>query len=128
MFKLTGYSGRLGEAAEYLGIYVDAQFLLINQPLVARLDDGPSPICKRLAHQRVSQVNKPLPWQFTMLIRLRQIVKASLVALSLLKDIFDAEALVLWQRQVLSPVIADETLAAADDALQKVDGVALVRC
>ena len=128
LLKLTGYSGRLGKAAEYLGVYVDAQFLLINQPLVARLDDGPSPICKRLAHQRVSQVNKPLPWQFTMLIRLRQIVKASLVALSLLKDILDAEALVLWQRQVLNLVVVDETFAAIDDALQEVDGVALKWC
>ena len=62
MLKLTGYSGRLGEAAEYLWIYVDTQFLLINQPLVASLDDGPSPICKRLPHQRVSEVDKPLPW------------------------------------------------------------------
>ena len=53
---------------------------------------------------------------------------ASLVALSLLKDVFDTEALVLWQRQVLNPVTIDETLAATDDALQKVDGVALVRC
>ena len=128
LLKLTGYSGRLGKAAEYLGVYVDAQFLLINQPLVARLDDGPSPICKRLAHQRVSQVNKPLPWQLPMLIWLRQVFKASLVALSLLKDVFDTEALVLWQRQVLNPVTIDETLAATDDALQKVDSVALVRC
>ena len=55
--KLTRNSGRLGEAAEYLGVYVDAQFLLIKQPLVARLDDGPGPICKRLPHQRVSQVD-----------------------------------------------------------------------
>ena len=84
MLKLTGYSGRLGEAAEYLGIYVDAQFLLIKQPLVARLDDCPGPICKRLPHQRVSKVNKPLPWQLPMLIRLRQVVETSLVALNLL--------------------------------------------
>ena len=50
LLKLTGNRGRLGEAAEYLGVYVDAQFLLIKQPLVARLNDGPSPICKRLPH------------------------------------------------------------------------------
>ena len=128
LLKLTRNGGRLGEAAEYLGVYVDAQFLLIKQPLVARLDDGPGPVCKRLPHQRVSQVDKPLPWQLPMLIRLGQVVETSLVALNLLKDVLDAEALVLWQRQVLSAVIADETLAAADDALQKVDGVALVRC
>ena len=125
ILKLTGYSGRLCEAAEYLRIYIDAQLLLINQPLVARLDDGPSPICKRLPHQRVSQVDEPLPRQLPMLVRLRQVVKASLVALSLLKDILDAEALVLWQRQVLNPVVVDETLAATDDALQEVYGVAL---
>ena len=128
LLKLTRNSGRLGEAAEYLGINVDAQFLLVKQPLVARLYDGPGPICKRLPHQRVSQVNKPLPWQLPMLIRLRQVVETSLVALNLLKDVLDTEALVLWQRQVLNPVIADETLAATDNALQKVDGVALVRC
>ena len=128
LLKLTRNGGRLGEAAEYLGVYVDAQFLLIKQPLVARLDDGPGPVCKRLPHQRVIQVDKPLPWQLTMLIRLRQIVKASLVALSLLKDILDAEALVLWQRQVLNLVVVDETLAATDDALQEVDGVALKWC
>ena len=63
-----------------------------------------------------------------MLIRLRQVVKASLVALSLLKDILDAEALVLWQRQVLNTVVVDETLAATDDALQIVDGEALIWC
>ena len=97
MLKLTGYSGRLGEAAEYLWIYVDTQFLLINQPLVASLDYGPSPICKRLPHQRISQVDKPLSWQLPMLVRLRQVVKASLVALSLLKDVLDTEALILWQ-------------------------------
>ena len=97
MLKLTGYSGRLGKSTEYLWIYVDAQFLLINQPLVTRLDDGPSPICKRLAHQRVSQIDKPLPWQLPMLIWLRQVFKASLVALSLLKDVLDTEALILWQ-------------------------------
>ena len=128
LLKLTGYSGRLGKAAEYLGVYVDAQFLLIKQPLVARLDDGPGPVCKRLPHQRVSQVDKPLPWQLSIFIRLRQVVMASLVALSLLKDVFDTEALVLWQRQVFNPVTVDETLAATDDALQKVDSVALVRC
>ena len=128
LLKLTRYSGRLGEAAEYLGIYVNAQFLLIKQPLVASLDDGLSPICKRLPHQRVSQVDKPLPWQLSILIRLRQVVMAGLVALSLLKDVFDTEALVLWQRQVLNPVTIDETLATTDDALQKVDSEALVRC
>ena len=128
LLKLTRYSGRLGEAAEYLGVYVDAQLLLIKQPLVASLDDGPSPICKRLPHQRVSQVDKPLPWQLSILIRLRQVVMASLVALSLLKDVFDAEALVLWQRQVLNPVVVHETLAATDDALQEVDGEALIWC
>ena len=128
LLKLTRYSGRLGEAAEYLGVYVDAQLLLIKQPLVASLDDGPSPICKRLPHQRVSQVDKPLPWQLPMLIRLRQVVMASLVALSLLKDVFDTEALVLWQRQVLNPVVVHETLAATDDALQEVDGEALIWC
>ena len=63
-----------------------------------------------------------------MLIRLRQVVKASLVALSLLKDVLDAEALVLWQRQVLNTVVVDETLAATDDALQIVDGEALIWC
>ena len=128
LLKLTGYSGRLGKAAEYLGIYVNAQFLLFNQPLVARLDDSPSPICKRLAHQRVSQIDKPLPWQLPMLIWLRQVFKASLVALSLLKDVLDTEALILWQRQVLNPVVVDETLAATDDALQEVDGEALIWC
>ena len=95
LLKLTGYSGRLGKAAEYLGIYVDAQLLLINQTLVARLDNGPSPVCKRLPQQRVDQVNKPLPWQLPMLIRLRQVVDADISLLSLLKDVLDTEALVL---------------------------------
>ena len=128
MLKLTGDGGRLGEAAEYLRVDVDAQLLLINQPLVARLNDGLGPVRERLPHQRVRQVDEPLPRQLPMLVRLRQVVKASLVALSLLKDVLDAEALVLRQRQVPHPVVVDETLAAADDALQKVDGVALVRC
>ena len=61
-----------------------------------------------------------------MLIRLRQVVKASLVALSLLKNVLDAEALVLWQRQVLNPVIVYEPLATTDDALQEVYRMTLI--
>ena len=126
--KLTGDGGQLGEAAEDLGVDVDAQLLLVHQPLVARLEDAPGPVRERLPHQRVRQVDEPLPRQLPMLIRLGQVGETSLVALNLLKDVLDAEALVLWQRQVLNPVVVDEALAAADDALQEVDGVALKRC
>ena len=52
-------------------------------------------------------------------------VAASPAVQRLLEDVPDGEALVLRQRQVPHLVVVDETLAAADDALQEVNGVAL---
>ena len=98
MLKLTGDGGRLGEAAEYLGVDIDTQLLLVDQPLVARLDDGLGPVRKRLPNERVSQVDEPLPRQLPILIGLRQVVVASLTILRLLKDVPYRKALVLWQR------------------------------
>ena len=55
-------------------------------------------------------------------------VAASPAVQRLLEDVLDAEALVLRQRQVPHLVIVDKTLAAANDALQEVDSMALEGC
>ena len=72
--KLTGDGSRLSEAAEDLGVDINAQLLTVHQPLITRLKNAPGPVCERLPNQRVRQVDEPLPWQLPKLIRLGQVV------------------------------------------------------
>ena len=124
--KLTRDGRGLGEAAEDLGVDVDGQLLLLDEALVAALDDGLGPVGEGLPDERVAEVDEPLPWELAELLLLGQVVGADLVAERLLEDLLDAEALVLGEGEVADAVVADELLLALDDGLEVVDGVALV--
>ena len=123
---LTGDGRGLGEVAEDLGVDVDGQLLLLDELLVAALDDGLGPVGEGLPDERVAEVDEPLPGQLAELLLVGQVVCTHHVAQGLLEDLLDAEAFVLWKRQVTDTVVAHELLLALDDGLQVVDGVALV--
>ena len=123
---LTRDGRGLGEVAEDLGVDVDGQLLLLDELLVAALDDGLGPVGEGLPDERVAEVDEPLPGELAELLLLGQVVGADLVAERLLEDLLDAEALVLGEGQVADAVVADVLLLALDDGLEVVDGVALV--
>ena len=116
----------LVEVVEDLWVDVDGQLLLLDEFLVATLDDGLGPVGEGLADERVAEVDEPLPGQLAELLLVGQVVCTHHVAQGLLEDLLDAEALVLGERQVADTVVAHELLLALDDGLQVVDGVALV--
>ena len=58
---LTGDGRGLGEVAEDLGVDVDGQLLLLDELLVAALDDGLGPVGEGLPDERVAEVDEPLP-------------------------------------------------------------------
>ena len=123
---LTGDGRGLGEVVEDLRVDVDGQLLLLDEPLVARLDDGLGPVGEGLADERVGEVDEPLSRQLAELLLVGEVVGTHFVAQRLLKDLLDAEACVLRQGQVANTVVAHELLGALDDGLEVVDGVALV--
>ena len=123
---LTRDGRGLVEVVEDLRVDVDGQLLLLDELLVAALDDRLGPVGEGLPDERVAEVDEPLPGQLAELLLVRQVVGADLVAERLLEDLLDAEALVLGQGQVADAVVADELLRALDDGLEVVDGVALV--
>ena len=111
---------------EDLRVDVDGQLLLLDEPLVASLDDGLGPVGEGLPDERVAEVDEPLPGQLAELLLVGQVVSADLKAQGLLEDLLDAEALVLRKRQVTDTVVADVLLLSLDNGLEVVDGVALV--
>ena len=123
---LTRDGRGLVEVVEDLRVDVDGQLLLLDELLVAALDDGLGPVGEGLPDERVAEVDEPLPGELAELLLLGQVVGADLVAERLLEDLLDAEALVLGERQVADAVVADELLLALDHGLEVVDGVALV--
>ena len=123
---LTRDGRGLGEAAEDLGVDVDGQLLLLDELLVAALDDRLGPVGEGLPDERVAEVDEPLPGELAELLLLGQVVRTDFVAQGLLEDLLDAQTFVLGQGQVTNTVVADELLRALDDGLEVVDGVALV--
>ena len=111
---------------EDLWVDVDGQLLLLDELLVAALDDGLGPVGEGLPDERVAEVDEPLPRELAELLLLWQVVSADFVAQCLLEDLLDAQTFVLGQGQVTNTVVADELLRALDDGLEVVDGVALV--
>ena len=52
---------------EDLRVDVDGQLLLLDEPLVARLDDFFRPVGEGLSNERVAEVDEPLPGQLAEL-------------------------------------------------------------
>ena len=123
---LTGNVGRGLEGAKNVRVHGDAEVALLHQPAVSLLDVLEYPVSKRLADDGVDHVDDPLTRKTTKLIILRQVLQRLRVLGRLREELLDAEALVLWHRQVLSRVSVEELLVPCYQGLEEVDGHSVV--
>ena len=114
------------EGAEDVGVHLDGHVALLNELLVARLDDDLHPVGEGLAHQRVGHVDDPLAGELADVVSLREVLGCVGVLCCLCQELFDTEPLVLRHGQVLHPVAVKELLGAHDERLEEVDCDVLV--
>ena len=113
------------EGSHDVGVHHDGELLVCNDLSVPRLNVLEHPVGKRLASQRVHNVDDPLAGEPHVVVLLREIICHLRILAGLLQELLEAEALVLRHREVLDLVAVEELALAVDELLEEVDRVAL---
>ena len=83
-----------------LAVDFDQHVVLGGHVVAALADDGVDPVGERFPHDGVEDIYEPLSWEPVPIGFIRQEVEHVGMLLRLREDLLDAEAGVLWRKQI----------------------------